>query len=98
VQVKRSVGVTSNRNLKICVISLAFAVIMYSWIILHGQLVANEKDQKQDSKLDLIMSKVDKVTSNVTVLQNPANVTIVVPTDEFEMGNISGLDKSFIIR
>jgi hypothetical protein len=94
-----SITHASNRSILIMTIMGVIAVSSFSYYAIASQLEDNQEDERIDSKLDYVITKVNQtLQGNVTVLQNPSNVTIVVPTDEFLEGNISGLDKSFIIK
>lgn len=78
------------------IVSLIVAISMFSWYGITDKMSEIEQEEIEQSKLNQILAYANTssmtqsilpflngtIQPNITVVQNPANVTIVVPTDD----------------
>lgn len=88
--------VRRNKNLFIMIVSLIVAISMFSWYGITNRMTEIQHNELEESKLNQILAYANTsamtqsilpflngtIQPNITVVQNPANVTIVVPTDD----------------
>lgn len=79
----------TNRHFVFMIVSLIIAIGCFSFYWISDSIQDNAAQVKAESKLNQILEYAsESVTPNITVLENPANVTIVVPLNE--QGQITG--------
>ena len=94
-QVGKSLKLTTNRNLLVCVVALVFGIAMYSWSAIQSQSIANEKANITESKLDFIIKKVNE---DDVVGGGNTTTYIIVPSDELPSGKISSFNNTFFSK